>query len=67
MSNASKVMVDVSGSGNNMMVLPLDQIIQSNRQRIPEVSGSFDGNSDLQLRNIGNQSTRSTPVRGGGR
>jgi membrane protease subunit HflK len=67
MSNASKVMVDVSGSGNNMMVLPLDQIIQSNRQRIPEVSGSFEGNSDLQLRNIGNQSTRSTPVRGGGR
>lgn len=63
MSNVSKVMIDVDGSGNNMMVLPLDQIIQANRSRIPEVSGSFEGNTQLQSQNSQSQS-RSTPVRG---
>ena len=67
MTNASKVMIDVDGSGNNMMVLPLDQIIQSGRQRIPEVSGSFENSGEFQLRNPGNQPVRSAPVRGSGR
>lgn len=63
MSNVSKVMIDVEGNGNNMMVLPLDQIIQTNRQRIPEVTGSFEGGSDLQLRNLNNAAPRTAPVR----
>ena len=63
MSNASKVMIDVDGSGNNMMVLPLDQIIQSGR-RTPQINGSFENNSDLQLRNLDNVPTRSAPSRG---
>lgn len=63
MGTVSKVMIDVDGNGNNMMVLPLDQIIQSNRQRIPEVSGSFEGSTQLQSQNTQNQ-IRSAPVRG---
>ena len=64
MSSVTKVMIDMDGSGNNMMVLPLDQIIQSNRSRSPEVSGSFQG-SDLQLRNLDNQGAgRAAPARG---
>jgi hypothetical protein len=66
MGNVSKVMIDVDGSGNNMMVLPLDQIIQSNRQRVPEVTGSFEGSEQLRSQNSQNQS-RSAPVRGSGR
>jgi len=62
MSNTSKVMIDVDGSGGNMMVLPLDQIIRSNRGRTPEVSGSFEGTSNSQLRDF-SAGSRSTPVR----
>jgi len=66
MANATKVMIDVEGGGNNMMVLPLDQIMQS--RRIPEVNGSFESGSDFQLRNPNNQvPTRTAPVRGSGR
>jgi membrane protease subunit HflK len=65
MSNATKVMIDVEGGGNNMMVLPLDQLMQSSRQRATEVSGSFEGANDFQLRNLNNQvPARSAPVRG---
>ena len=65
MSNATKVMIDVEGGGNNMMVLPLDQLMQSSRQRATEVSGSFEGANDFQLRNLNNQVPgRSAPVRG---
>ena len=65
MSSVTKVMIDMDGSGNNMMVLPLDQIIQSNRSRIPEVSGSFQSGSDSQLRNLNNQGAgRAAPARG---
>lgn len=68
MSNATKVMIDVEGGGNNMMVLPLDQLMQSARQRSTEVSGSFEGTSDFQLRNLNNQvPARSAPVRGAAR
>jgi len=62
LSNVSKVMVDVDGSGQNMMVLPLDQIINSNR-RIPEVSGSFEGTGS-QVRTIQSTNTRVAPTRG---
>jgi len=61
MSSISKVMIDVDGSGNNMMVLPLDQIIQSNRARLPEVSGSFENST--QLRSQNSQQIRPTPIR----
>ncbi|MDA9909867.1 FtsH protease activity modulator HflK, partial [Gammaproteobacteria bacterium] len=68
MSNATKVMIDVEGGGNNMMVLPLDQLMQSSRQRATEVSGSFEGANDFQLRNLNNQvPARSAPVRGAAR
>lgn len=69
MSNVSKVMVDVDGSGNNMMVLPLDQIIQSNRNRIPEVTGSFEGSTTPGSREAfsSSGSTRSAPIRSSGR
>jgi membrane protease subunit HflK len=62
MGSVSKVMVDVDGSGNNMIVLPLDQIIQSGR-RLPEVSGSFESNGNSQLRDFSNSPTRSAPDR----
>jgi len=62
LSNVSKVMVDVDGSGQNMMVLPLDQIINSNR-RIPEVSGSFEGTGS-QVRTIQSTNSRVAPTRG---
>jgi len=67
MSTVSKVMIDVDGNGNNMMVLPLDQIIQTNRQRIPEVNGSFEGtnNSSREFQSPG--ATRATPIRGNSR
>ncbi|MES2626914.1 MAG: FtsH protease activity modulator HflK [Pseudomonadota bacterium] len=39
LANSSKVMVDIEGGGNNMMYLPLDQLIQQqNRRTVPSVS-----------------------------
>lgn len=67
MANVSKVMIDVDGTGNNMMVLPLDQIIQANRQRVPDISGSLESSGNSQLRDFSSGSTRSTPVRSSGR
>jgi hypothetical protein len=46
-----------------MMVLPLDQIINTNR-RTPEVTGSFEGSGNTQLRSLQNNATRSAPLRG---
>ncbi len=63
LSNVSKVMIDTDGSGNNMMVLPLDQIINTNR-RTPEVTGSFEGSGNTQLRSLQNNATRSAPLKG---
>jgi len=63
LSNVSKVMIDTDGSSNNMMVLPLDQIINTNR-RTPEVTGSFEGSGNTQLRSLQNNATRSAPLRG---
>lgn len=62
-SNVSKVMVDVDGSGQNMMVLPLDQIINSNR-RTPEVSGSFESSGSSQVRTVQSTNSRVAPARG---
>ena len=65
MTNATKIMIDVEGGGNNMMVLPLDQIMQSARQRTAEANGSFEGTSDFQLRNPNNLApSRAAPARG---
>jgi membrane protease subunit HflK len=46
LTNSSKVMVDVEG-GNNMMYLPLDQLIQRSRQPVT----SFDDLPDATTRN----------------
>jgi membrane protease subunit HflK len=62
MSSSSKVMVDVEG-GNNMMYLPLDQIMQQTR-RTPNVTGSeVNGNSG----SLDSNSLRQQPQRGGNR
>jgi membrane protease subunit HflK len=65
LSNSSKVMVDVEG-GNNMMYLPLDQLLQRQARPVPNVSSGPE--------TIGNQGTfstvnpsRATPQRGSGR
>jgi len=51
LSNASKVLVDVEG-GNNMMVLPLDQIMSSSKRTTTYGSGVTANNADLdQLAN----------------
>ena len=63
LSNVSKVMIDTNGSGNNMMVLPLDQMINTNR-RTPEVTGSFEGSGNTKRRSLQNNATRSAPLRG---
>jgi membrane protease subunit HflK len=66
LANSAKVMVDVEG-GNNMMYLPLDQLLQQQQaRRVPSVT------SGPEI--IGNQGTsstvntsRDTPARGAGR
>ncbi len=42
LANSAKVLVDIDG-GNNMMVLPLDQIMQNQRQRQSDLNDSIDG------------------------
>ncbi len=63
MTNSTKVMIDVEG-GNNMMYLPLDQILQQGR-RTPVVTASPDNISTQEIRNLTNQiQTQNTPSRG---
>ena len=51
MGNASKVLVDVEG-GNNMLYLPLDQIVKS-QPKVPSTSASGGGSIDeAQIRNL---------------
>ncbi|HWK53732.1 MAG TPA: FtsH protease activity modulator HflK [Hyphomicrobiales bacterium] len=64
MTNTSKVMVDIQG-GNNMMYLPLDQILQrqgrtptTSIQPVPSVP------PELDLRNNSTLPTRQAPTRG---
>jgi modulator of FtsH protease HflK len=52
MSNSSKVMIDVEGGGNNMMVLPLDQILQRSNTTNNNRSDNF---SAEELRQINSQ------------
>jgi membrane protease subunit HflK len=63
MTNSSKIMIDVEG-GNNMMYLPLDQILQNSRRNQGNVSVT-----ELELpagRNLAteSQSVRPVPLRG---
>jgi membrane protease subunit HflK len=64
LSNSSKVMIDVEG-GNNMMYLPLDQLLQQTR-RVPNVSsGPETGGNQGTFSPV--TPTRATPLRGSGR
>lgn len=66
LANTSKVMIDVEG-GNNMMYLPLDQLMQQNR-RTPNVSISeFDSGATILRDSGGNTQIRPAPVRGSSR
>jgi modulator of FtsH protease HflK len=66
MTNSTKVMIDVEG-GNNMMYLPLDQIMQEAR-RIPVVTATPANISPQDIRNLTNQiQTQDTPSRGAAR
>lgn len=60
MRNSTKVMIDVEG-GNNMMYLPLDQIMQNRKS--PNVSVTDLEGQDLRTLNSGLQ-TRQAPTRG---
>lgn len=64
MSNTTKVMIDVEGGGNNMMVLPLDQIMQQ-RNSSPSVSGRIDNLNATELRNLSNMVIRDIESRSG--
>ena len=63
MSNSSKVMVDVEG-GNNMMYLPLDQLLQQQQQRRQNDGANNTGtnNSNTPTFTV-TPSTRQSPVR----
>jgi membrane protease subunit HflK len=65
LANSSKVMIDVEG-GNNMMYLPLDQLLEQQGRRTPVVTSGPE-----TIGNQGNSSTvnpsRTTPIRGSGR
>jgi membrane protease subunit HflK len=67
LSNSSKVMIDVQG-GNNMMYLPLDQLLQQQARRIPSTSSGPEtiGNPDTRQSSSGTTS-RDTQARGVGR
>lgn len=66
LANTSKVMIDVEG-GNNMMYLPLDQLLQQNR-RTPNVSISeVDSGTAILRDSNGNTQIRPAPVRGSSR
>lgn len=54
MSNSSKVMINLEDGGNNMLVLPLDQLMQQ-RRSAPNVSGEFLNLSTEDLRALSNQ------------
>lgn len=58
MSNSSKVMIDVEG-GNNMMYLPLDQLLQQSRRQSDSNSG---GNTTTPTFTVTPQ-TRQAPIR----
>lgn len=59
LSNSSKVMLDVEG-GNNMMYLPLDQLLQSRRgtTTITDLPEPARGNTGTVRQNTGRETTR---------
>lgn len=66
LSNSSKVLIDVEG-GNNMMYLPLDQILQNSRRgngnvTVTELEAAGNRNSAMET-----QSIRPAPLRGSSR
>ncbi len=61
MSNSSKVMVDVEG-GNNMMYLPLDQLLQQPRRQNDGANNTSTNNSNTPTFTV-TPSTRQSPVR----
>jgi membrane protease subunit HflK len=61
MSNSSKVMVDIEG-GNNMMYLPLDQLLQRSKGT-PNVSVTELDSAEMRTLNSSMQ-TREAPMRG---
>ena len=63
-SNTSKVMVDVDG-GNNMMYLPLDQIMKNNQSRQSDSLGSDANISDITDRVLEEVNQRQTRRREG--
>lgn len=69
LSNSSKVLIDVEG-GNNMIYLPLDQILQQARRGVTSVSNVPESNSSLNDgRNLNSNQvqTRPAPIRGDSR
>jgi len=67
-TNSSKVMVDIEG-GNNMMYLPLDQILQQARRPVTSVSAvpEAQSSSDGRILNTNQIQTRPAPARGAAR
>jgi membrane protease subunit HflK len=67
-TNSSKVMVDIEG-GNNMMYLPLDQILQQARRPVTSVSAvpEAQSTSDGRILNTNQIQTRPAPARGAAR
>ena len=68
LSNSSKVMIDVEG-GNNLMYLPLDQLMRNqNAVSIPrinsdsELEGAFNDQLDRNPSNIDRRSRRESPM-----
>jgi membrane protease subunit HflK len=66
LANSSKVMVDVEG-GNNMMYLPLDQLLEQQQARRTPVITSGPETIGNQNNSSQGNSSRDTPARGPGR
>jgi membrane protease subunit HflK len=62
MMNSSKVMIDVEG-GNNMMYLPLDQILQNSRRNSGSVSVTELESAASRTQSPESQSVRQVPLR----
>ncbi len=63
MTNSSKIMIDVEG-GNNMMYLPLDQILQNSRRSSGNVSVTEVEPTGIRNLSTESQSVRQPPLRG---
>lgn len=66
LSNTSKIMVDVEG-GNNMMYLPLDQLIQQSRRPVTTVTDIIPDNQPARSTSTLPSTTRQTNSRETGR